>query len=127
MDTNTTTTKMGRKRTLPEGARITSFSLTEEERLAVKKFIVEMRREKKAKELADKPVIKVEDFSWKLLVKVAEEVAYAMITIAGTRRSFAKVERLIKDAAIIGFKDAVGRWENENPLKYDENGKQVKE
>lgn len=123
MDTNAKTTKLGRKKTLPEGARITSFSLTDEERLAVKKFIVEMRREKKAKELADKPVIKLEDLSFKLIIKVAEEVAYAMITEANDRRSFTKAEHLLKDAAIIGFKDAVGRWENEHPRKYDENWK----
>lgn len=127
MDTNAKTTKMGRRKTLPEGARITSFSLTDEERLAVKKFIVEMRREKKAKELADKPVVNLEDLGFKLVLKVAEETAYAMITAANDRRCFTKVERLLKDAAIIGFKDAVGRWENEHPRKYDKNWKQIME
>ena len=48
MASNNKITKLGRRKTLPEGARNTSFSLTEEERMAVKKFIVNMRREKKA-------------------------------------------------------------------------------
>lgn len=127
MDNKNTETKMGRKKTLPEGARITSFSLTEEERLAVKKFVVEMRREKKAQELANKAVVKVEDFGFKMIIKLVEEVAYTLICLAGNRRSFARIEKYVKDAAIIGFKDAVGRWENLHPRKYDENGRQIME
>ena len=33
----------GRKRELPEGARVTSFKLTDTERIAVKNFIAELR------------------------------------------------------------------------------------
>lgn len=125
METKTTTKKLGRKKILPEGARITSFSLTEDERLAVKKFVGEMRREKRAKELANKHVVKIEDVGFKLLIKVAEEIAYALISVYNDRNCFAKVERYVKDAAIIGFKDAVGKWENEHPRKYDEYGRQI--
>lgn len=125
MENETTTKKLGRKKILPEGARITSFSLTEDERLAVKKFVGEMRREKRAKELANKHVVKIEDVGFKLLIKVAEEIAYALISIHNDRSCFAKVERYIKDAAVIGFKDAVGKWENEHPRKYDEDSRQI--
>lgn len=125
MEKDTTTKKLGRKKILPEGARITSFSLTEDERLAVKKFVGEMRREKRAKELANKHVVKIEDVGFKLLIKVAEEIAYALISVYNDRNCFAKVERYVKDAAIIGFKDAVGKWENEHPRKYDEYGRQI--
>ena len=125
METKTTTKKLGRKKILPEGARITSFSLTEDERLAVKKFVGEMRREKRAKELANKHVVKIEDVGFKLFIKVAEEIAYALISVYNDRNCFAKVERYVKDAAIIGFKDAVGKWENEHPRKYDEYGRQI--
>lgn len=125
MEKETTTKKLGRKKILPEGARITSFSLTEDERLAVKKFVGEMRREKRAKELANKHVVKIEDFTFKLLIKVSEEISYALISIYDNRSCFSKVERHVKDAAIIGFKDAVSKWENAHPRKYDEDGRQI--
>ena len=38
----------GRKKELPEGARVTSFKLTETERIAVKNFIAELRGGKKS-------------------------------------------------------------------------------
>lgn len=62
-----------------------------------------------------------------MLMKIAEEFAYTLICMAGNRKSFAKMEKAVKDAALIGFKNAVGRWENEHPRKYDAEGKEIRE
>ena len=39
----------GRKKSLPEGCKVRTFALTEEERLAVKEFVANMRSNKRAK------------------------------------------------------------------------------
>ena len=97
----------GRKKSLPDGAKPTTFKLTENERLAVKKFIVSMRNE-----AAGKPVINIdwEATTFEMVIKMLKPFAYAMIQANGGL-PYEKVERLMKDAAMIAFKDAVSDYE----------------
>ena len=97
----------GRKKSLPDGARITSFKLTEDERLAVKKYIASMRDE-----AAGKPVVNIdwETATFEMVVKMLKPYAYTMIRANGGF-TYEKIERLMKSAAMIAFKDAVSDYE----------------
>lgn len=97
----------GRKKSLPDGAKPTTFKLTENERLAVKKFIGSMREE-----AAGKPVVSIdwEATTFEMVIKMLKPFAYAMIKAKGGL-PYERVERLMKDAAMIAFKDAVSDYE----------------
>lgn len=97
----------GRKKSLPDGARITSFKLTEDERLAVKKYIASMRDE-----AAGKPVVNIdwEAATFEMVVKMLKPYAYTMI-MANGGLPYEKVEKMMKSAAMIAFKDAVSDYE----------------
>lgn len=97
----------GRKKSLPDGAKITSFKLTEDERLAVKKYIASMRDE-----AAGKPAINIdwENAAFEMVVKMLKPFAYTMI-VANGGLPYEKVEKMMKSAAMIAFKDAVSDYE----------------
>lgn len=73
----------------------------------MKKFIVSMRNE-----AAGKPVINIdwEATTFEMVIKMLKPFAYAMIQANGGL-PYEKVERLMKDAAMIAFKDAVSDYE----------------
>lgn len=107
----------GRKRELPEGARVTSFKLTDTERIAVKKFIAELRggEKAKAKMLEAEKEKQVDEIITKTTKPLAEEL-YKVINIYGGRgKGFRKAESAAKIISVVAFKDAVQKWENENP------------
>ena len=97
----------GRKKSLPDGARPTTFKLTEDERLAVKKYIASMRDE-----AAGKPVVNIdwETAAFEMVIKMLKPFAYTMI-MANGGLPYEKVEKMMKSAAMIAFKDAVGDYE----------------
>lgn len=103
----------GRKKILPDGAKPSTFILTEDEKLAVKDYIVSMR-----KEAAGKPrvSINIEEELFKLAFQMLKPVAATMIKINGGR-PWGKIEKLLKDAAVMAFKDAVCDYEHEHGLK----------
>ena len=97
----------GRKKSLPDGARPTTFKLTEDERLAVKKYIASMRDE-----AAGKPIVNIdwEAATFEMVVKMLKPYAYTMI-MANGGLPYEKVEKMMKSAAMIAFKDAVSDYE----------------
>ena len=99
----------GRKKSLPDGAKPTSFKLTDGERLAVKEYITAMRDE-----AAGKPIIKIdwERTTFEMVVKMLKPFACAKGGLP-----YEKVERLMKDAAMIAFKDAVSDYERFHNIK----------
>lgn len=107
----------GRKRELPEGARVTSFKLTETERIAVKNFIAELRGGKKSQ--AEMLEAKREQRVHELIAGTTDpitEALYEVINLYGGRgKGFREAERVGKIISVIAFKDAVQKWEKENP------------
>ena len=99
----------GRKKSLPEGAKPASFILTDAEKSAVKKYIGNLRQEAKGK-----PVVAIdwEKTTFEMVIKMLRPFALTMIRANGGA-PYIKVERLMKDAAIIAFKDAVSDYELE--------------
>ena len=98
----------GRKKSLPDGARPTTFKLPEDERIAVKKYIASMRDE-----AAGKPVVNIdwEAAAFEMVVKMLKPYAYTMI-MANGGLPYEKVEKMMKSAAMIAFKDAVSDYEH---------------
>ena len=103
----------GRKKILPDGAKPSTFILTEDEKLAVKDYIVSMRREAAGKPRVS---INIEEELFKLAFHMLKPVAATMIKINGGR-PWGKIEKLLKDAAVMAFKDAVCDYEHEHGLK----------
>ncbi len=106
----------GRKKTLPEGARAATFMLSDDERLAVKKFIVEMRKNGQAELNKDHEAQKLMDEA----VKPLAETLHEIIKLYGGRgKGFRKAEEMSKIIGIMAFKESVGMWERENPRTYE--------
>lgn len=107
----------GRKRELPEGARVTSFKLTDTERIAVKNFIAELRGGEKAKaKMLEAEREQQTDAIIEATVKPFAEELYKVINLYGGRgKGFKKGENVAKIISVIAFKDAVQKWEKENP------------
>ena len=103
----------GRKKSLPDGAKPSTFILTEDEKLAVKDYIISMRREAAGKPRVS---INIEEELFKLAFQMLKPVAATMIKINGGR-SWGKIEKLLKNAAVMAFKDAVCDYEHEHGLK----------
>ena len=103
----------GRKKSLPDGAKPSTFILTEDEKLAVKDYIISMRREAAGK---PKVSINLEEELFKLAFLMLKPVAATMIMVNGGR-PWGKIEKLLKDAAVMAFKDAVYDYEREHELK----------
>ena len=116
----------GRKKELPDGAKVTSFKLTDTERIAVKKFIAELRGgdNSKMKE-AEK-----EKIAFEIMERATKPLALALREIidlyGGRGKGFRKAEETAKMIAIAASKDAAQFWENDNPRQYDENGKEIR-
>ena len=105
----------GRKRELPEGTKPTYFAITEEEKLAVKKLIREMRNkgDKKMNEekMREQKVAEIMHRNGKVLAKAAREI----IDLYGGRgKGFRKAEEVMKVMAIVASKDGIQDWENDN-------------
>ena len=123
----------GRKKSLPDGARPTTFKLTEDERLAVKKYIASMRDE-----AAGKPVVNIdwEAATFEMVVKMLKPYAYNMIMAkqhkeidAETLENLLYLSRLSPESTnmetlkkqvddIVGYFDILSKYDDsENP--YD--------
>ncbi|MDY4921105.1 MAG: hypothetical protein SO119_08570 [Phascolarctobacterium sp.] len=100
----------GRKKTLPEGTRTTSFILTEEERLAVKKYVAKMRQEGMPQKSAKVPDINWERTIFEAGIKMLKPIAFAIIEEDNGK--FKRAENFLKDIAVIAFKDAVSDYEH---------------
>ncbi len=101
----------GRKKSLPEGARAATFMLSDDERLAVKKFIVELRQNGK-KEL-DKDS-EAQRLMQEAVTPLAESLQEIIKLYGGRGKGFRKAEEISKIISVIAFKDAVSLWEKEN-------------
>lgn len=108
----------GRKRTLPNGTKPVYFALTENEKEAVRKFIVEMRNGG-VKRMSRKE--ELEHKEYEIIMEVAKPMRKALRGIidlyGGRGKGFRKAEEVAKFIGIVGFKDAVQDWENDNPNK----------
>lgn len=108
----------GRKRTLPEGTKPVYFALTEDEKKAVKRFIVEMRHGG-AKQMSKRE--ELEHKEYEIIMEVAKPMRKALRQIidlyGGRGKGFRKAEEVAKFIGIVGAKDAVQDWENDNPNK----------
>lgn len=109
----------GRRKELPEGARVTSFKLTDTERIAVKKFVAELRGSKKSK--AKMLEAKREQQANAIIKATAKPFAEALCEIinlyGGRGKGFRMAESVATAISVIAFKDAVHMWERENPRK----------
>ena len=117
----------GRKKELPDGAKVTSFKLTDAERIAVKKFIAELRggdNSSKMKEAEkEKRAFEIMEEATKALVPAMREI----IDLYGGRgKGFRKAEEVARIIAVAAPKDGIQLWENDNPRQYDENGKEIR-
>ena len=109
----------GRKRGLPEGARVTSFKLTDTERIAVKKFVAELRgsKESKAKMLEAKREQQTNAIIRATAKPFAEALCEVINLYGGRGKGFRTAESVARTISVIAFKDAVQKWECENPRK----------
>ena len=109
----------GRKRELPEGARVTSFKLTDTERIAVKKFVAELRGSERATaKMLEAKREQQTDAIIKATVKPLAEALCKVINLYGGRgKGFRVAESVARTISVIAFKDAVQKWERENPRK----------
>lgn len=109
----------GRKRELPEGARVTSFKLTDTERIAVKKFVAELRGSERAKvKMLEAKREQQTDAIIEATVKPFAEELHKVINLYGGRgKGFRVAESVARTISVIAFKDAVQNWEHENPRK----------
>ena len=117
----------GRKKELPDDAKVTSFKLTDAERIAVKKFIAELRggdNSDKMKEAEkEKRAFEIMEEATKQLAQHLREV----IDLYGGRgKGFRKAQEIAKVIAVAAPKDGIQLWENDNPRQYDENGKEIR-
>ena len=103
----------GRKRELPEGARVTSFKLTDTERIAVKKFVAELRgsKESKAKMLEAKREQQTNAIIRATAKPFAEALCEVINLYGGRGKGFRMAESVAKAISVIAFKDAVQKWE----------------
>lgn len=109
----------GRKRELPEGARVTSFKLTDTERIAVKKFVAELRgsKESKAKMLEAKREQQTNAIIRATAKPFAEALCEVINLYGGRGKGFRVAESVARTISVIAFKDAVQKRECENPRK----------
>lgn len=109
----------GRRKELPEGAKVTSFKLTDTERIAVKKFVAELRGSEKAKaRMLEAKREQQTDAIIEATVKPFAEELHKVINLYGGRgKGFRVAESVARVISVIAFKDAVHMWERENPRK----------
>lgn len=109
----------GRRKELPEGAKVTSFKLTDTERIAVKKFIADLRgnKESKAKMLEAKREQQTNAIIRATAKPFAEALCEVINLYGGRGKGFRVAESVARTISVIAFKDAVQNWEHENPRK----------
>ena len=113
----------GRKKAAPEGAKQTSFVLSDEERKIVKEYIDNMRRERSGKAVRNS--VKEETLK-DVLLKNNTMILKELIYLGGGKDCFVELEKYVKAMAIIAFKDAVGQYENEMALRRIEMEEEMK-
>ena len=113
----------GRKKAAPEGAKQTSFVLSDEERKIVKEYIENMRRERSGKAVRNS--VKEETLK-DVLLKNNTMILKELIYLGGGKDCFVELEKYVKAMAIIAFKDAVGQYENEMALRRIEMEEEMK-
>ena len=113
----------GRKKGAPDGAKQTSFVLSDEERKIVKEYIDNMRRERSGKAVRNS--VKEETLK-DVLLKNNTMILKELIYLGGGKDCFVELEKYVKAMAIIAFKDAVGQYENEMELRRIEIEEEMK-
>ena len=111
----------GRKKAAPDGAKQTSFVLSDEERKIVKEYIDNMRRERSGKTVRNSAK---EETLKDVLLKNNTMILKELIYLGGGKDCFAELEKYAKTMAVIAFKDAVGQYENEMELRRIEAEKE---
>ena len=111
----------GRKKAAPDGAKQTSFVLSDEERKMVKAYIDNMRRERSGKTVRNSAK---EETLKDVLLKNNTMILKELIYLGGGKDCFAELEKYAKTMAVIAFKDAVGQYENEMELRRIEAEKE---
>ena len=113
----------GRKKGAPDGAKQTSFVLSDEERKIVKEYIDNMRRERSGKAVRNSAK---EETLKDVLLKNNTMILKELIYLGGGKDCFVELEKYVKAMAIIAFKDAVGQYENEMALRRIEMEEEMK-
>ena len=113
----------GRKKDAPDGAKQTSFVLSDEERKMVKEYIDNMRRERSGKAVRNSAK---EETLKDVLLKNNTMILKELIYLGGGKDCFVELEKYVKAMAIIAFKDAVGQYENEMALRRIEMEEEMK-
>ena len=113
----------GRKKGAPDGAKQTSFVLSDEERKIVKEYIDNMRRERSGKTVRNSAK---EETLKDVLLKNNTMILKELIYLGGGKDCFVELEKYVKAMAIIAFKDAVGQYENEMELRRIEIEEEMK-
>ena len=113
----------GRKKAAPDGAKQTSFVLSDEERKIVKEYIDNMRRERSGKTVRNSAK---EETLKDVLLKNNTMILKELIYLGGGKDCFVELEKYVKAMAIIAFKDAVGQYENEMELRRIEIEEEMK-
>lgn len=113
----------GRKKAAPDGAKQTSFVLSDEERKIVKEYIDNMRRERSGKTVRNSAK---EETLKDVLLKNNTMILKELIYLGGGKDCFVELEKYVKAMAIIAFKDAVGQYENEMALRRIEIEEEMK-
>ena len=113
----------GRKKGAPDGAKQTSFVLSDEEREIVKEYIDNMRRERSGKAVRNSAK---EETLKDVLLKNNTMILKELIYLGGGKDCFVELEKYVKAMAIIAFKDAVGQYENEMALRRIEIEEEMK-
>ena len=113
----------GRKKGAPDGAKQTSFVLSDEERKMVKEYIDNMRRERSGKTVRNSAK---EETLKDVLLKNNTMILKELIYLGGGKDCFVELEKYVKAMAIIAFKDAVGQYENEMALRRIEMEEEMK-
>ena len=100
----------GRKKTVSEGAKVHSFALTDEETKAVKRLVSSMRRGEKVQVVPQNSAVQQQEMDIEQVVRlgyqVLKPIASLVVKLNGNKPN-ERAERIMKDIAIMAFKDAV--------------------
>ena len=100
----------GRKKTVSEGAKVHSFALTDEETKAVKRLVSSMRRGEKVQVVPQNSAVQQQGMDIEQVVRlgyqVLKPIANLVVKLNGNKPN-ERAEQIMKDIAIMAFKDAV--------------------
>ena len=100
----------GRKKTVSEGAKVHSFALTDEETKAVKRLVSAMRRGENVKVVPQNAATQQRGVDIDQVVylgyQILKPIAKLVVELNGNKAN-ERAERIMKDIAIMAFKDAV--------------------